>query len=58
MPVIQTVAFASLEAGTQAATVAVPALGGIGELLAAVIALCNTFPQNRYMSSFRNEITR
>ena len=47
MRIFQTFSSASVKAGTQAAAVAVPGLGGIGEILAAIITLCDTVPQHR-----------
>ena len=52
MRIFRTFYSASVKAGTQATAVAIPGLGGVGELVAAIIALCDTVPQNRCMSSF------
>ena len=50
MRIFQTFSSASVKAGTQAADVAAPGLGAVGELVVAIIALCDTVPQNRYVS--------
>ncbi|KAF8346432.1 hypothetical protein F5887DRAFT_916690 [Amanita rubescens] len=47
MRFFQTFASASVKSGTQAAAVAVPGLGGVGEILSAIIMLCDSVPQNR-----------
>ena len=61
MRIFQTFSSASVKAGTQAAAVAVPGLGGVGELAAAIIALCDAVPQNRYipfLSQQNQSVTR
>lgn len=47
MRFFQTFASASVKSGTQAAAVAVPGLGGVGEIISAIVVLCDTVPQNR-----------
>ncbi len=56
MRFFQTFASASVKSGTQVAAVAVPGLGGVGEILSAIIMLCDSVPQNRYIRclSWRN----
>ncbi len=43
MRFFQTFASASVKSGTQAAAVAVPGLGGVGEVLSAIM-LCDSVP--------------
>jgi hypothetical protein len=56
MRFFQAFASASVRSGTQAAAVGIPGLGGVGEILSAIIMLCDTVPQNRYMHTPRSAI--
>ena len=59
MRILPTISSATAKAATQAAAVAVPGLGGVGELIATIIALCDAVPQNRYtLSSQRNHLLK
>ena len=53
MHFFQTFTSVFIRSGTQVAAcaVAIPGLGPVGDILANIIALCESVPQNKYMPS-------